>query len=478
MDVVHVIRHKVLVEGVPKREVARQLGVGRNTVDRYVAGAEPGKRERAARSRPVSEGAAARVAAILEDSRRWTQGKQRLTARRIWRMLVDDEHLVVGYTLVKELVAEWRRRRREVFVPLVYRPGEVAQVDFFEVVVDVNGVRAKAWMFVMRLMFSKVDFCWLYPRQDTTCFLDGHVRAFAFFGGVPERIIYDNLKAAVARILVGSERELSTRFLAMSTHYVFEACFARPATGHDKGGVEARGKGIRWQHLVPIPSGTSLFEIAEALLGRVAKSADGTRFDDEKQFLRPLPLLPYRAVKTTTHGVSRQALVKLDGAVYSVPCIHAGLDVTAHAGVFDIEIACPDGEKAVHRRQPFGGRSVRYSHYLRELRCKPQAVRQVANVLVAELGQPFVDLWRELADNYGEKEGARRLAKVIGAVDDHGADVVAAALREPRERVRLLALAKHVVPGTVAVPLPLAQYIVEKSDVSAYDVLLATGGLQ
>jgi hypothetical protein len=84
------------------------------------------------------------------------------------------------------------------------------------------------------------------------------VRAVAHFGAVPHRLAYDNLKAAVARHLVGSERELTARFLALSTQYLFEACFARPRTGHDKGGVEARGKGIRWQELVPIPSGPDL----------------------------------------------------------------------------------------------------------------------------------------------------------------------------------------------------------------------------
>ena len=97
-------------------------------------------------------------------------------------------------------------------------------------------------MFVMRLMYSGRDFAWLYPRQDQVCFLDGHVRAFEHFGAVPHRAAYDNLKPAVTRVLVGSERELSARFLALTTHYLVEASFARPRTGHDKGGVEARGK--------------------------------------------------------------------------------------------------------------------------------------------------------------------------------------------------------------------------------------------
>jgi transposase len=84
----------------------------------------------------------------------------------------------------------------EVFVPLVYKPGDVGEVDFFEVLVDICGARSKAHMFVLRLMHSGRDFAWFYPRQDQTCFLDGHVRAFAHLGAVPHRLIYDNLKAA------------------------------------------------------------------------------------------------------------------------------------------------------------------------------------------------------------------------------------------------------------------------------------------
>jgi transposase len=87
-------------------------------------------------------------------------------------------------TVVKDAVAEWKRQRREVFVPLTYRPGDLAEVDFFEVLVDVDGTRRKAWLFLMRLMYSGRDFAWIYERQDQISFLDGHVRAFTHFDGV------------------------------------------------------------------------------------------------------------------------------------------------------------------------------------------------------------------------------------------------------------------------------------------------------
>ena len=93
-------------------------------------------------------------------------------------------------------------------MPLTYRPGDLAEVDFFEVLVDVDGTRRKAWLFLMRLMYSGRDFAWIYERQDQISFLDGHVRAFAHFDGVPARVAYDNLRAAVVRILVGGARTL------------------------------------------------------------------------------------------------------------------------------------------------------------------------------------------------------------------------------------------------------------------------------
>src|SRR5688500_10872919 len=202
VDQVHVVRHKVLVEGRSQRQVAKELGIARDTVRKCLTESIPIRKEMQPRPRPVWEAVRARVETLLAESVRWTGGKQRLTATRLHELLVaEGQH--VGVTLVKEAVAEWKRQRREVFVPLTYRPGELAEVDFFEVLVDVDGRRRKAWLFLMRLMYSGRDFAWIYERQDQISFLDGHVRAFAHVGGIPERMAYDNLRPAVVRILVG-----------------------------------------------------------------------------------------------------------------------------------------------------------------------------------------------------------------------------------------------------------------------------------
>src|SRR5690606_7490038 len=185
MDQVQVIRHMVRAQGVPIRRVARELGISRNTVRRYLEEGTPvGERRPSSRPKPVQDAVAPRIEALLAESSRWTAGKQRLTAARVHGLL-REEGLEVGATVVKEVVREWRRKRQEVFVPLVYRPGELAEVDFFEVFVETAGKRRKVFLFVMRLMHSGRDFGWLYDRQDQIAFLDGHVRAFAYFGFVP-----------------------------------------------------------------------------------------------------------------------------------------------------------------------------------------------------------------------------------------------------------------------------------------------------
>ena len=479
MDQVHVVRHKVLVEGQQIRRVAREMGISRNTVKRYLERPAPVRVEHAPRERPVWTKVGARLEAILTESPRWTGGKQRLTATRLHAMLVT-EGFEVGITTVKEAVAEYKRRRREVFVPLVYPAGDLAEVDFFEVLIDLDGKRQKAWMFVMRLMHSGRDYACLYMRQDQTSFLDAHVRAFAHFGFVPNRIAYDNLKAAVAKHLVGSERLLASRFEALSSHYLFEACFCRPRTGHDKGGVESRGKAIRWQHLVPIPRGDDLDVMRASLLRGLDATHDAQRFAAEAAQSLPLPGHPFDARRTHAPSVSQRSLVCVEGGTYSVPCEWACLDVTAHVGADDVEIVGPTGA-VLHPRKRFGERSINYRHYVRELAKKPQAVRQVAAELIRDLGPPFDSAWKSLVDVHGPKQAARVFAKVLAHVETRGIASVATTLATAlgRNEPLLLALAPPVAPAAVvaddALPASLRNVEIATGRASDYDAYLARG---
>jgi len=486
MDQVHVVRHKVLVEGRSQRAVARELGLARVTVRKYLDQGASAPAEAAPRPRPVWDSVAPRMQVLLAESRQWTSGKQRLTATRLHELLLAEGHHV-GVTVIRDAVAEWKRQRREVFVPLTYRPGDLAEVDFFEVLVDLDGTRCKAWLFLMRLMYSGRDFAWIYERQDQISFLDGHVRAFTHFDGVPARVAYDNLRAAVVRILVGGARTLTPRFMALASHYLLEACFCRPGEGHDKGGVEARGQAVRQQALVPIPSGPTLAEINAALLARMDARLDtrrdaagqtiGARFTEERRLFRLAPI-PFAPEATTFATVTPRALVRLEGAVYSVWTRWAGLDLVVRVGPSTVTIVGRDGTHVQHPRKRFGERSIDYRHYLTELARKPQAVRQVLPDLLRDLGAPFPAIWDQLHGAHGPRDAARLFAKVLGQLDTQGAAVVVPALTAALATGTPLLLALTPTRLSIdrlepdAVPAPLRAIDVGSGCAADYDAWL------
>ena len=429
-----------------------------------------------------------RMDELIEEWEGRTTSKQRLTGTRVQRELAKEGYQV-GTTLVRKYLREVRRRRAEVYAPLVHRPGDEAQVDFFEVTVEVDGVRVKVWKFLMRLMYSGRDFARLYERCDQLSFLDGHVRGFEYFGGVPQRSIYDNLRPAVARVTF-PRRQLTDRFKSLVSHYAFEPCFARVGVGHDKGGVEGRGNAVRLQHLTPIPRGGSLAELSDRLLGdleeEAGRKADSEgrsvleRFDEDRARMRPLPGAEFDARKVVAVSVRSTAMVKVEGAWHSVPSHWARLEATAYVGVDEVSIVCR-GQEVTHPRQGFGGRRVNYRHYLPELARKPQAVRQVAPELVAELGEPYGRLWQVLVETYGAQDGARVLSRVIGAVAEQGVEAVGDALERAleagsRSPIELAPPPLRRVSTVVSAPPSLAAYKVESAQARSYDVLLVGHG--
>jgi transposase len=379
MDIVAVIRHKVLTEGVPMREVSRQLGLSRNTIRRYVRAKEvPTQRVvHVPRTAPVRDAVQKDAEQIWKDRRSFTAGKQRLTAQRLSELLHDRGHQVSDRT-VRRIVEQLRRAEREVTVPLVYRPGELAQVDFFEVHIDVANLRQKAWMFVMRMLYSKRDFVMLCARQDTTWFLAAHVAAFAHFAGVIAAIAYDNLSAAVAKVMLGTPRQLRPRFAQLAAHYAFEPRFCRPGQGHDKGSVERRGGNLRLQYLVPIPQGDSLAAISTVLQARLDARWEGDPERDalwrqECAALQSLPATHLDPSEVRCIQLRQHASHNIGGATYSVPSRWCGCDVEVRIGIDTIVFARGD-QTVSHPRLPVGGRSIDYRHLLEPLSIKPQSM--------------------------------------------------------------------------------------------------------
>jgi transposase len=204
-------------------------------------------------------------------------------------------------------------------VPLAHPPGH-AQVDFGECIGVIGGVRMKLHVFCFDLPHSDACFIKAYPAETTEAFLDGHISAFAFFGGVPLSILYDNLKIAVARILGDGKRQRTRAFTELVSHYLFQERFGRPGKGNDKGKVEALVKYSRANFLTPVPHAASFDALNAALEERCcARQAEragrheqtiGERLIADQAVLRALPELPFEPCDKRPAKVSSTALVR------------------------------------------------------------------------------------------------------------------------------------------------------------------------
>jgi len=159
-------------------------------------------------------------------------------------------------TIVRDYVRGQKQQSKEMFVPLSHPPGD-AQVDFGEADILLGGVLRRAHYFVLDLPHSDDAFVMAFPAESSEAFCEGHNHAFAYFGGVPRHIVYDNSKLAVARFLVDGNRQLTKVFRELQSHYLFGERFARPRKGNEKGKVEGLVGYARRHFFVPLPRVTS-----------------------------------------------------------------------------------------------------------------------------------------------------------------------------------------------------------------------------
>ena len=228
------VRRACRVEGMSTREASRVFGLDRKTVRKMLSfSVPPGYRRGKPPRRPKLGPFTGIIDRILEDDRT-SHHKQRHTAKRIFDRLRDEYGFTGGYTIVKDYVREQGLRSREVFVPLSHSPGH-AQADFGEAMAVIGGALRKIHFLAFDLPHSDGCFVAAYPAETTEAFCDGHNAAFAFFGGVPRSILYDNTKLAVARILGDGKRQRTRVFTELQSHYLFEDRFGRPGKGNDIG---------------------------------------------------------------------------------------------------------------------------------------------------------------------------------------------------------------------------------------------------
>ena len=416
------VRRAHFVEGKSIRQVARDFNLHRHTVNKMLEySAPPGYQRQQPPRRPKLDPYIPLIDEILRSDQARPK-KQRHTAQRIFQRLRDEHGFSGQYTIVKDYVRQHRTSSQEMFVPLVHPPGQ-AQADFGEAQVIIDGVLRKAHYQVVGLPYSDAYYVRAYPAETTEAFCDGHNWAFSFFGGVPQTILYDNTKLAVARILGDGKRKLTRVFSELLSHYLFDTRFGRPGKGNDKGKVESLVGYVRRNLFVPLPAFPS-FEALNAYLdaqcrkrlgqrGKGHTQTIGERLEQERESLLQLPQTSYDASDKEARRVNSLSLVRYQGNDYSVPVAYGHREVLVRGYVHQVVISCGDQVIAQHTRSYQKGDFV-YDpiHYLPLLERKVGALDQAAPLAGWELPPEFDTLRRLLESRMGQR-GKREYVQVL-----------------------------------------------------------------
>ncbi len=432
------VRRACHVDGMSQRQAARLFGIDPKTVAKMLRfSVPPGYR----RSKPVVRPKLDPLVPVIERILAEDQGrprKQRHTARRIFERLRAEHGYTGGETIVKDYVREQRQQGQEMFVPLVHPPGH-GQADFGEAVAVIGGEERRIHFLAVALPHSDACFVKAYPAETSEAFCDGHNAAFAFFGGVPQSMLYDNTKLAVARILGDGTRQRTRVFAELQSHYLFADRFGRPGRGNE-GKVEGLVGYARRNFLVPVPRVESLAALNADLEARCRErqgarlrgheESIGERLMRDRAALLPLPAAPYDACEVRSARVSSLSLVRYRGNDYSVPVAYGHREVLVRGYVDDVVIACGAEVIARHTRS-YEREDVLLEplHYLPLLERKIGALDQAAPLAGWELPEAFLALRRLLEARLG-KAGRREWVQVLRLLEAVSPEEVQAGVSE------------------------------------------------
>jgi transposase len=492
--------------------VARQFGVHRRLVREALAGAVPKERKSTRRARPRIGPVATCIDEILETDQRAPR-KQRHTARRIWvRLGKERPEIAIAESTVRRYVRERKRelglqRGPDRCVPQQYAWGEEAQVDWYEAVAELDGERQTLQVFALRSMASGAAFHRAYPRATQQAFLEAHELAFHSFGGVFRRLRYDNLSAAVKKILRGFRREETTRFIAFRSHWGFEATFCTPGEGHEKGGVEGEVGTFRRNHWVPVPQVRDLEALNALLLagcredeGRIITGRErpvGAALRLERAHLLPLASEAFDLAEVSFAKVDGLGCVRVRTNAYSVP-VAPGTMVQVKLLAATVALWYEGRCVAQHPRSYGRYQEILdLEHYLDVLERKPGALAGSTPLdqwrRAGRWPASYDRLWEALIARQGTQAGTKAMIGLVQLGRKHGHEALRTAVEaalaagchdvaavrqfltaetlrhpplEPAERDGLAAVVAAVQAG------PLAQYDRPLPRVSAYDQLL------
>lgn len=462
------IRRMFLVEKKSKRQIARELHISRNTVNKYCLGnIYPGIRNEYHRVPTVITDATKQfIQACLQEDSQEPNKKQHHTAKRIYDRLVEELGFSGGESTIRNYVHILRESLGEAFVPLEFSPGDAMQIDWGEAYVYLQQERIKVYIFCARLCYSCAPFAICFRKQNEESFLEGLKRTLEFFGGVPRRVIFDNASIAV-KTGSGKNAVPQDDYKAFAAHYCFKTDFCNVRSGNEKGLVENLVGWTRRNILVPVPHVASLSELNQLVKEKCEAYAQNHQIQGRSEsveemlkqdcaHLLPLPGRPYDTGRLAVCRVSSFATVRFASNSYSVPVEYTGQEATLRAYGETVRIFAKGKLIAEHIRN-YGREQqiLNLAHYLPILERKPRSIFQ-AKPVRQNLSPKMLELLQ------AQKFSSEELMSILKLCAEQGEE----AFWHHRKEFRPVKEGEKKIPDV---------FPMQKVDLSHYDHLLEGG---
>ncbi|UJF33770.1 IS21 family transposase [Paenibacillus hexagrammi] len=396
-------------EGCSVNEIARQVGIHWRTAKRYADKDNWNENINKRRSNSPVMGPFMEIVDTWLEEDQLLPRKQRHTGVRIFHRLQAEYAFTGGQRTVLAYV---KRRKNEMVLEraksyerLEHPPGE-AQVDFTTIQVSRDQQLLTYKLLVVSFPSSNAAFLYPTPAENQECFLEGMKQCFTQMGGVPRRVWFDNLSAAVVHIEKHGERQLTEGFQRFCAHYRMEAVFCNPYSGHEKGHVESKCGYAKRNWAVPIP----IYESHEQLAAYFAEQAQQDRerphyakkeriaslWEEDRRHLLTLPEVTFESYRMSAAVVNKYGEIRIENTSFPlVGLVSPGSEVLIQT-FWDRHVILTQGQQTVREvPRPYTGRtadvpwvqvftnllrkprSVNHSQFVRML---PEAVQQYVRI--------------------------------------------------------------------------------------------------
>jgi transposase len=437
LETIAKIRRMYHREGLGIKTIAKALKISKNTVKKFIRDdqLETRYQRETTPHRALAPYIEPLKARLLEDEK--SIKKYKRTARKLFLEL-QAEGYSGSYDAVHHFIAGYKQEAGVVslkhsFIPLVFEPGEAFQFDWSTESVLLKGELTTLKVAHIRLCYSRFFLVVAYPNEELEMVMDAHTQGFEFLGGQPQKGIYDNMKTAIQKILLGKARLFNPRFLALCAHYCFEPIACSVAAGWEKGQVENQVGTSRENFFSPLKRAEDLEALNRALRKDCVAFAQATAhpeqkdktvwdvYQEEKPYLMPFQGA-FEAYKVATGIVSSTSLVSYATNFYSVQQGYVHKKVTLRVYAHVIHVFWKDEKIGEHARC-FGRHQKIYNpwHYVPLLARKPGALRNGAPFKALVLPEAFNLIQKKLS---AYKDGDKQFIQILVAASEHGLEPV------------------------------------------------------